>query len=135
MACSISDMLSRIKNALVRKKESVDMPSSKMKSEIARILKEEGFIEKFEVLSRGGKQILRIHLKYALDRFGRPRQGVIREIKRSSKPGSRHYVGAKNIPYVQSGFGMAVLSTSKGIMTDREARKQKIGGEVLAFVS
>ena len=134
MTCTISDMFSMIKNALVRKMENVDIPSSKLRVQIAKLLQEEGFIEKHEVLTRGKKQILRIRLKYALDRFGRPKHGVIRELKRVSKPGSRYYVGAKEIPRVKSGFGMALISTSKGIKSDQEARSLKIGGEVLGFV-
>lgn len=134
MTCMISDMFSMIKNALVRKKDDVDMPASKLRCQIAKILQEEGFVGKFEVLARGKKQILRIHLKYALDRFGRPKHGVIREIKRASRPGSRYYVKAQKIPRVQNGFGMALISTSKGIKSDREARSLKLGGEVLGFV-
>ena len=126
---SLGDMLSRIKHAATAKMDVVDMPHSKMKEEIAKVLKEEGFISRFETPSKTGKKVLRVTLKY------RPnKEHMITDIKRASKPGRRLYVGVRSIPRVQSGFGTAILSTPKGIMTDADARSKKLGGEVLCYV-
>jgi small subunit ribosomal protein S8 len=129
MTDPIADMLTRLRNAVVAKHRRVDMPASKMKVEIARLLKETNFIQDFRTLeSEDGKKVLRVALKYA---GGTP---VIRELQRISSPGLRRYVGAGEIPRVRNGLGVALLSTSKGLMTDREARKQRTGGELLAYV-
>jgi small subunit ribosomal protein S8 len=129
MTDPIADMLTRIRNAVVAKHRRVDMPASKMKVEIARLLKETSFIQDYRTLeSEDGKKVLRVALKYA---GGTP---VIRELQRISSPGLRRYVGAGEIPRVRNGLGVALLSTSKGLMTDREARKQRTGGELLAYV-
>ena len=130
MTDPIADMLTRIRNACGSKHRRVDMPLSKMKLEIARILKENNFIQDYKTLeTEEGRQILRVILRYA--QGGQP---VIRELQRVSTPGLRKYVGATEIPRVRNGLGMAVLSTSRGVMTDREARSAKVGGEVLAYV-
>ena len=130
MTDPIADMLTRIRNACVSKHRRVDMPLSKMKAELARILKENNFITDFRVLeSEEGRQVLRLILKYA--HGGQP---VIRELRRVSTPGLRKYVGVTEIPRVRNGLGMAILSTSRGIMSDAEARRQRTGGELLALV-
>lgn len=134
MRDGVADLLLRIKNALARTKETVDMPSSYVKEEISKILFEEGFTQKHEVLTRGGKKILRITLKYGADKFGKPNKPAIRDIRQVSKPGKRIYVGIAKIPKVQSGFGIAILSTPKGILSDSRARHEKTGGEVMAYV-
>jgi small subunit ribosomal protein S8 len=130
----VSDMISRIKNGLQRKKETVEIVHSRLTNEIARVLHEEGFILKREVLTRGKKKVLRIGLKYVFDKFGKPVRGVITEIKRASRPGRRIYMGFAEIPRVRSGFGCVILTTPKGVMTDNEARKTRIGGEVIGYV-
>lgn len=127
----IGDMLTRIRNAQERYHPEVSLPSSKMKEEIARILKEEGYIEGYEVRADGAKRILTLKLKY---KGKRGRERVIQGLKRVSKPGRRIYVGADEIPYVLGGLGIAILSTSQGIMTGHEARRRRIGGEVLCYV-
>jgi small subunit ribosomal protein S8 len=130
MTDPIADMLTRIRNACGSKHRRVDMPVSKMKTEIARILKENNFIQDFRVLdTEDGKRVLRVVLKYA--HGGQP---VIRELKRVSTPGLRKYVGVTEIPRVRNGLGMAILSTSRGLMSDAEARRQRTGGELLALV-
>ena len=126
---SIADMLTRMRNALRVKHADVLVPASKEKKEIARILLEEGYINGFEVVENGKFQDLLISLKY--DNEG---QSVIQGLKRISKPGLRVYAQADKIPYVISGLGIAIISTNKGIVTDRAARKLNVGGEVLAFV-
>lgn len=129
MTDPLADMFTRIRNGFQAKLETVDIPFSKMKQEIARILKEEGFIENYNVISdEGGHQIIRVFLKYDSNR-----KGVI-HIKRVSKPGRRVYVGVDKIPSVMSGFGISILSTPKGILTDKLARKLNVGGEVLCYV-
>jgi len=117
-------MLTRIRNGLMAGFESVDVPASRIKTEIARVLKEEGFILKEEVLSKKNKKILRIFLKHG-------EKKPLNVLKRISKPGRRVYADKDSIPRVLSGFGVAVLSTSRGILTDEAARKQGVGGEVL----
>ena len=126
---SIADMLTRIRNALRVKHVDVTVPVSKEKKEIARILLEEGYINGFEVVENGKFQDLLISLKY--DNEG---QSVIQGLKRISKPGLRVYAGCDELPTVLNGLGIAIISTSKGIMTDKEARKNSLGGEVIAYV-
>jgi len=127
----IADMLTRIRNAQERYHPEVSLPSSKMKEEIARILKEEGFIEDYRVRTEGAKKTLTLVLKY---KGKRGRERVIRGLQRVSKPGRRVYVGVEEIPSVLGGLGISILSTSQGIMTGQEARRRRIGGEVLCYV-
>ena len=130
MTDPIADMLTRIRNACGSKHRRVDMPVSKMKTEIARILKENNFIQDYQAVETDdGKQMLRLRLPYAAG--GQP---VIRELKRVSTPGLRRYVGVNEIPRVRNGLGVAILSTSKGLMSDRQARQARTGGELLAVV-
>jgi small subunit ribosomal protein S8 len=129
MTDPIADMLTRIRNAVGSKHRRVDIPASKMKVEIARLLKETNFITDYKTLENAeGKKVLRVALKYA------GATPVIRALRRISSPGLRHYVGATEIPRVRNGLGVAILSTSKGLMTDREARAQRTGGELLAYI-
>ncbi|MDO4343219.1 MAG: 30S ribosomal protein S8 [Eubacteriales bacterium] len=130
MSDPIADMLTRIRNANTAKHDTVDVPSSKMKLAIANILLDEGYITKYEVVEEGGFPIIRITLKYGADK----NEKIISGIKRISKPGLRVYAGKNEIPRVLGGLGVAILSTNKGVITDREARKLQVGGEVLAFV-
>lgn len=129
MTDPIADMLARIKNALMARHKSVRIPSSKIKLEIARILKEEGYIEDFKYINEKPQPQIEIILKY--DENKRP---VIAGVKRISKPGRRIYKGYRDLPKVLDGLGIAIISTSQGIMTDHEARKRKIGGEVLCEI-
>ena len=126
----IADMLTRVRNANTAKHDTVDVPSSKMKVTIADILVNEGFIEKYEIIEDGNFKTIRITLKYGVDK----NEKVITGIKRISKPGLRVYAGKENLPTVLGGLGIAILSTNQGIITDKEARKLQVGGEVLAFV-
>ena len=126
----IADMLTRIRNANTAKHDTVDVPSSKMKVAIADILVNEGFIEKYEMVDDGNFKTIRITLKYGADK----NEKVITGIKRISKPGLRVYAGKDELPVVLGGLGIAILSTNQGIITDKEARKLQVGGEVLAFV-
>ena len=126
----IADMLTRIRNANTAKHDTVDVPSSKIKVAIADILVNEGFIEKYEMIEDGNFKTIRITLKYGVDK----NEKVITGIKRISKPGLRVYAGKENLPTVLGGLGIAILSTNQGIITDKEARKLQVGGEVLAFV-
>src|SRR6476620_8240217 len=129
MTDPIADMLTRIRNACGAKHRRVDMPASKMKAEIARILKEHSLIQDFSTIeNEDGRKVLRVRLKYA---GGQP---VIRELQRVSTPGLRRYVGAREIPRVRNGLGLAILSTNKGLMSDREARQSRTGGELVAVV-
>lgn len=132
MSDPISDMLTRIRNALLRQHPSVSMPHSNTKEAIARVLAEEGYIEDYEVLSEGTFPVLRLQLKYVGDR--RNRQAVITGLKRVSKPGRRIYVGKDEIPWVLNGMGVALLTTSRGVMTGQQARRLGIGGEVMCEV-
>ena len=125
----IADMLTRIRNANAVSHTSVEMPSSKLKVALARLLKEEGYISNYEEKVEGVVKTLSIELKY--DEFNKP---VITSLKRVSKPGLRNYCKAKNLPQVLGGMGVAVVSTSKGLLTDRKARKENLGGEVLAYI-
>ena len=125
----IADMLTRIRNANAAKHEKVDIPNSNMKKAIAQILLDEGYIKGFEIVDNGNQGIIRVTLKY-----GPNKQRIIQGIRRVSKPGLRIYASCEEIPQVMHGLGVAIVSTSKGIMTDRAARKANVGGEVLAFV-
>ena len=125
----IADMLTRIRNANMAEKKVVQMPHSKMKSEILRILKAEGFIKDYTVENDGGKSMLNVFLKYTMDRAP-----VIQGLRRISKSSCRKYVNAEEIPRVLGGIGLAILSTSSGVVTDNEARAKKIGGEVLCYI-
>ena len=130
MTDPIADMLTRIRNACQSKHRRVDMPVSRMKTEIARILKENNFIQDYTTIETDdGKRLLRVRLKYAAG--GQP---VIRALERVSTPGLRKYVGVSEVPRVRNGLGIAILSTSKGLMSDREARQARTGGELLAVV-
>ena len=126
----IADMLTRIRNANTAKHDTVDIPSSKIKVAIADILVNEGFIEKYEIVEDGNFKSIRVTLKYGADK----NEKIITGIKRISKPGLRVYAGKDEIPSVLGGLGIAILSTNQGIITDKEARKLQVGGEVLAFV-
>ena len=130
MSDPIADMLTRIRDANTAKHDTVDIPSSKIKVAIADILVDEGFIEKYEMIDEGSFKTIRVTLKYGADK----NEKVITGIKRISKPGLRVYAGKDEIPTVLGGLGIAILSTNKGIVTDKEARKLQVGGEVLAFV-
>jgi small subunit ribosomal protein S8 len=125
----IADMLTRIRNANMAEIKVVGMPHSKMKSEVARILKAEGFIKDYTMENDNGKPVLNIFVKYTIDR-----EPVIQGLRRISKPSCRKYVNSEEVPRVLGGIGMAILSTSSGVMTDNEAREKKIGGEVLCYV-
>ena len=129
MSDPIADMLTRIRNAQAVNKSSVTMPSSKVKGAIAAVLKDEGYIDDFAVQANDGKPLLNISLKYYA---GRP---VIEKIERVSKPGLRVYKASQNIPLVMNGLGVTIVSTSKGVMTDRKAKAAGIGGEVLCVVA
>lgn len=129
MTDPIADMLTRIRNGNSAKHETVDIPASNMKKAIANILLEEGFIKGFDVIEDGKQGILRIQLKY-----GKENEKIITGLKRISKPGLRVYVKSDEIPRVLGGLGIAILSTSKGIITDREARKEGVGGEVICYI-
>jgi len=130
----IADMLTRIRNAVMAGQPMTAMPSSKIKVDIAKILKTEGFVKDFEVVDgdRPGQKVLRVGLKYIGER--RERRPVLTGLERISKPGRRVYTDKKDIPWVLSGMGVAILSTSKGVMTGREARKMGVGGEVVCKV-
>ena len=125
----IADMLTRIRNANVVSHPSVEMPSSKLKVALAKLLKEEGYITDYEVKDEGKFKVLVITLKY--DVQNKP---IITKLERVSKPGLRSYCKAKNLPQVLGGMGIAVVSTSKGLLTDRKARKENLGGEVLCYI-
>jgi small subunit ribosomal protein S8 len=129
MSDPIADMLTRIRNAQLAEKLSVAMPSSRVKASIAQVLKDEGYIEEFKVRDEDGKPTLEIALKYYA---GAP---VIEKIERVSRPGLRIYKGRDDIPKIMNGLGIAIVSTSKGVMTDRKARATGIGGEVLCIVA
>lgn len=129
MTDPIADMLTRIRNANMVKHQKVDIPSSTMKVNIATVLKQEGFIKNYKVISDNLQGVLRIYLKYINDK-----DSVINEIKRISKPGGRVYLKSAEIPLVKSGLGVAIISTSKGIVTDSVARKAGLGGEIVCTV-
>ena len=130
MSDPIADMLTRIRNANTAKHDTVDVPASKMKIAIADILVDEGFITKYDIVDNGNFKDIRVTLKYGANK----NEKIISGIKRISKPGLRIYAGKDDIPYGLGGLGIAILSTNKGIITDKEARKLQVGGEVLAYV-
>ena len=130
MSDPIADMLTRIRNANTAKHDTVDVHSSKMKLAIAEILFNEGYIKKYEVIEDGIFKTIHITLKYGKDK----NEKIITGLKRISKPGLRVYAGKDELPRVLGGLGVAIISTNKGILTDKEARKQQVGGEVLAFI-
>ena len=129
MSDVIADMLTRIRNANDAKHATVDIPASNMKKAIAEILVNEGYVKSFETIEDGKRGVIRITLKYQGNK-----QKVLRSIRRVSKPGLRIYASCEDMPSVMNGLGIAIVSTSKGIMTDKQARKENVGGEVLAFV-
>lgn len=130
MTDPIADMLTRIRNACAAKHRRVDMPASRLKAQIAQILKDNSYIQDFRTLeTEEGRKILRVVLKYASGG-----QSVIRDVQRVSSPGLRRYVGVGEIPRVRNGLGMAILSTSQGVMSDKQARQARTGGELLALV-
>lgn len=126
---SIADILTRIRNANTAKHATVDVPASNMKKAIAQILVDEGYIKNYKIIEDGKQGVIRVTLKY-----GEGKSQVITGLRRVSKPGLRIYSNVEEMPKVMKGLGVAIVSTSKGIMTDREARKQNVGGEVLAFI-
>lgn len=127
----IADMLTRIRNAAIARHQQVAMPTAKIREAIAKILKEEGFIQGYEVLPGKVSSTLLIHLKYTRERQPHP---VINGLKRVSKPGRREYTRRQDVPWVRSGLGVAILTTSKGVMTGRQARREGVGGEILCYV-
>ncbi len=129
MTDPIADMLTRIRNAIMARHESVTIPSSKIKKEISRILKEEGYIEDFSIEEDGPKSFINIKLKY--DKNGVP---AIRGLEKVSKPGRRIYSDVDNLPKVNGGLGIAIISTSRGVMVDRQSRKENVGGEVICYI-
>lgn len=129
MVDPLADMYTRIRNACRVGKETVDIPASNLKKEIVRLIKEEGFIDTYKVLDGNYQGIIRIKLRY-----GKKRESVLTNIKQISKPGLRIYVNADRIPRVLGGLGTALITTSKGILTDKQCRKEKIGGELLCYV-
>jgi small subunit ribosomal protein S8 len=129
MTDPVADMLTRIRNANMVKLQKVDIPSSNLKVSIANVLKQEGFIKNYKVISDNLQGILRVYLKYIDEK-----ECVINEIKRVSKPGGRVYVKSEDIPVIKSGLGVAVLSTSKGVITDNAARKAGVGGELICTI-
>ena len=126
----IADMLTRIRNANTAKHDTVDIPSSKMKLAIANILLDEGYIEKYDLIDEGNFKTIRITLKYGKDK----NEKIITGLKRISKPGLRVYAGKDDMPRVLGGLGIAIVSTNQGVITDKQARKLHVGGEVLAFI-
>jgi small subunit ribosomal protein S8 len=129
MTDPIADMLTRIRNALQAKHQKVDVPVSKLKLEIARILKEEAFITNYKTMGEGARRSIRIYLRY-----GPGGEKIVSKIERVSKPGCRVYSGSGGIPRVLGGLGINILSTSRGLMTDKQARREKVGGEILCRV-
>ena len=129
MTDPVADMLTRIRNGCQARHRRVDMPVSKLKSEIAKLLRDNHYIQEFQVLDDGRHGVLRLYLKYH-----NGDQPVIRELRRVSTPGLRRYVGAREIPRVRNGLGMAIVSTPKGLMSDRDARQAHVGGELVALV-
>ena len=129
MSDVIADMLTRIRNASNAKHATVDIPASNMKKSIAEILVNEGYVKSYQVIDDGKQGVIRVTLKY-----GQGKTKVIRGLRRVSKPGLRIYASCEDMPRVMNGLGVAIISTSKGIMTDKQARKENVGGEVIAFV-
>ncbi len=130
MTDSIADMLTRIRNANIAKHDTVDIPASKMKISIAEILLNEGYIRSYNVVEDGAFKTIHIELKYGAGKSER----IISGLKRVSKPGLRVYAGKEDLPKVLGGLGIAIISTNQGVITDKEARKRNVGGEVLAFI-
>ena len=128
MTDPISDMLNRVRNAILRQYEQVDVPASRLKRKIAELLKEEGFINGVETVLEGAHPVLRIRLKYVKE------VPIISGMRRVSRPGRRVYVSKDKIPAVRGGLGVAVMSTTQGVMTDRESRKRAVGGEVICYI-
>jgi small subunit ribosomal protein S8 len=126
---TIADLLTRIRNASSAKHDSVEIPASNMKKSIVQILVDEGYVKNYTVIEDGKQGIIKVNLKY-----GEGKSAVINGLRRVSKPGLRIYSNAEDLPKVMKGLGIAIISTSRGVMTDREARKQNVGGEVLAFI-
>lgn len=129
MTDPIADYLTRIRNANMVKHESLDIPASNIKKSMTEILKNEGFIKDYEVIEDNKQNVIRVFLKY-----GKDQQRVITGLKRISRPGLRSYVDSDNVPKVLNGLGIAILSTSKGVITDKDARAQHVGGEVIAYI-
>ncbi|MGB3941911.1 MAG: 30S ribosomal protein S8 [Candidatus Manganitrophaceae bacterium] len=129
MTDPVADLLTRIRNAKMRKHELLDIPFSRFKGDILRILKEEGFIHNYRVLGETVTKSLRVYLKYVDQE-----EPVINDLQRVSRPGRRVYVGKNHVPSVKGGVGIAILSTSKGLLTDRQSREAKVGGEVVCYV-
>ena len=129
MTDPVADFLTRVRNAIRAKQQKVDVPASKLKLEIARILKEEGYISNFKATEENGQKLLRVYLKY-----GNSNEAAISNLNRISKPGCRVYVGRTEIPRVLGGLGINILTTPKGVMTGRDARKSGVGGEILCEV-
>jgi small subunit ribosomal protein S8 len=129
MTDPIADMLTRIRNANLAKQEKVDIPSSNLKLELARVLKEEGYIKNFKLLKDRKQGIVRVYMKYSPEEYR-----VINGLKRVSRPGNRVYVGADDIPRVMGGLGVAIISTSRGVMVDRVSRQRNIGGEIICYI-
>ncbi len=129
MSDPLADMLTRIRNGVAARFESVEMPLSKLKVSVVKVLKEEGYITDYQIIDQGVQGILRVHLKYGPDN-----EQVITGIRKVSKPGLRQYKKSSNIPKVMSGLGVGILSTSRGVISDREARKLNVGGELLCEV-
>ncbi len=130
MSDPIADMLTRIRNANTAKHDTVDVPASKIKKSIAQILLDEGYIKKYDIVEEGGFEVIRISLKYENDK----KDKVLTGIKRISKPGLRIYASKDELPKVLGGLGVAIISTNKGVITDKQARELQVGGEVVAFV-
>jgi small subunit ribosomal protein S8 len=125
----VADFLTRIRNAQGARHQKLDVPASKLKAEIARILKEEGYIANYKAAEEDGRRVLRVYLKY-----GPNNESVIRDLKRVSKPGCRVYIGRDEIKRVQGGLGISIMTTPKGVMTGRQARRENVGGEILCEV-
>lgn len=125
----VADFLTRVRNSIRARHQKLDIPASNLKAEIARILKEEGYISNYKMMEEDGKRVLRVYLKYSIEN-----EAVITDLKRISKPGSRVYIGRDEIRRVQGGLGISILTTPKGVMTGRSARRENVGGEVLAHV-
>jgi small subunit ribosomal protein S8 len=129
MTDPIADMLTRIRNGYAAKHQKVDVPASSLKAEIARILRDEGFINNYKLIGEGSRKNIRIYLRY-----GAKGEQILTKLERVSKPGCRVYSGSKSLPSVLGGLGINIVSTSRGLMTDRQARREKIGGELLCRV-
>jgi small subunit ribosomal protein S8 len=125
----VADFLTRIRNAIRARHQKLDVPASKLKAEIARILKEEGYIQNFKAVEEDGHKVLRVYLKYSASN-----EAVIRDLERISRPGCRVYIGRDEIKRVQGGLGISILTTPKGVMTGRQARREGVGGEILCEV-